>query len=192
MSCEQQVITFFSKKEEYQTLSNFWEAEVWIEDVNETRKYATGEHCFHGEKFIRLGELVTDAERAAMLTAHGRLFVRDAVKPLATALDAKRRGGKGRLGFILTKDELDIWYEISTAVQLKICEYKMKHYQEVCDDLRMSGDKILVHPALRVREDDLERCIWEGRATKVNGKIVILGQNRLGNIWMQCRDKMFS
>ncbi len=56
------IITFFDKKKEYRSLSNFWECEIVITDNNgETRIYESGEHCFHGEKYIRLSKL-TDIE----------------------------------------------------------------------------------------------------------------------------------
>jgi DNA topoisomerase IA len=46
------VITFFSAKKEYRSLSNFWENDVTIMDGDKVRIYESGEHCFHGEKYI--------------------------------------------------------------------------------------------------------------------------------------------
>lgn len=189
---EQRVVTFFSKKNEYRSLSNFWEGIVCIEDADEVREYATGEHCFHGEKFIRLGQLALEPIRRQQLITHGKRFQLNALQPLATALDAKKRGGKGKLGFILTTDELKIWNQLSVDVQIYICHYKIIHHPEVLSDLKKTGDKILVHPALRVSDDKLHECLWDGRAFNINDELVVLGQNRLGYIWMQCRDKMLS
>ena len=39
-------------------------------------------------------------------------------------------------------------------------------------------------------EENLKHKIWEGKGIVVDGKIVILGKNKLGNIWMELRDKV--
>ena len=46
------IINFFSVKKEYRSLSNFWEKDVIVNG----RLYESGEHCFHGEKYIRISE----------------------------------------------------------------------------------------------------------------------------------------
>ena len=46
------VINFFYRKEEYKSLSNFWECTIIINGI---REYDSGEYCFHGEKFTRIG-----------------------------------------------------------------------------------------------------------------------------------------
>jgi hypothetical protein len=52
-----------------------------------------------------------------------------------------------------------------------------------------SKGKILIHPALRCSEVLIERKkVWEGRAIIKDGKLVIIGKNQLGNIWMKLRD----
>jgi hypothetical protein len=51
-----------------------------------------------------------------------------------------------------------------------------------------SGTKILIHPALRCSLEKLEKTrIWEGKGIVKDGKIVVLGRNLLGNIWMEYR-----
>ena len=58
------VMNFFFKKEECRSLSNFWECDVRIVDTNgDVREYESGECCFHGEKFIRVGLLCADENR---------------------------------------------------------------------------------------------------------------------------------
>jgi hypothetical protein len=57
------IITFFSGKKEYRSLSNFWENDIIVENEDKNRIYESGEHCFHGEKYIRLSELSNDENR---------------------------------------------------------------------------------------------------------------------------------
>ena len=65
---------------------------------------------------------------------------------------------------------------------------KLEQYKEVRDDLIKSGDKILIHPALRCSVERLERTrVWEGKGIIKDGKVVVLGKNKLGNIWMELR-----
>ena len=61
-------------------------------------------------------------------------------------------------------------------VQHKICSWKIK-YKEVRQDLIKSGNKILVHPAMRCSEEKLNSRIWEGKGVIIYGKIVIYGWN---------------
>ena len=74
------------------------------------------------------------------------------------------------------------------GVQEEICMYKFKTYEIVRQDLIKSGNKTLIHPALRFSEDKVGKsCFWEGRAVLKEGKPVILGKNMLGNVWMSLR-----
>ena len=57
------VMNFFFKKEEGRCLSNFWECIIVVEDGDVIREYDSGESCFHGEKFIRIGELCDNEDR---------------------------------------------------------------------------------------------------------------------------------
>jgi predicted NAD-dependent protein-ADP-ribosyltransferase YbiA (DUF1768 family) len=179
------MITFFSKKQEFRSLSNFWEQDIIIVDDNGNRRiYQTGEHCFHGEKYIRLSRLCGDETRRALLETHGAKFAKPS--PYDTPTIAKQKGGKH--GVMLTTSELELWNKISTTVQEEICRFKRNVYQEVRDDLAKSGECILVHPALRCRESDLKTRIWEGKAVvNADGQLVVLGENRLGKIWMDLR-----
>ena len=69
------VMNFFFKKEEGKCLSNFWECVVRIEDGEEIREYDSGESCFHGEKFIRIGKLCKDEKRKTDLLEYGNRFL---------------------------------------------------------------------------------------------------------------------
>lgn len=177
------VINFFSGKKEYRSLSNFWENDIII-NKDGSRIYESGEHCFHGEKYIRLGELCKNENRKKQLMDYGSTFIKPS--PYKTTALAKKMGGKK--GLLLTGEELEIWKTISISVQNEICDWKIKNYHEVRQDLIKSGNKILVHPALRCSEEKLEKTkIWEGKGIVKDGNIVIIGKNLLGNIWMEHR-----
>ena len=172
------VINFFSGKKDFRSLSNFWENEVVVDG----RTYESGEHCFHGEKYIRLSEHCHE-DRKNLLWEYGQTFLKPS--PYKTCSVAKRMGGKK--GLALNPDELDRWLEISMDVQRSICIWKRDNYEEVREDLRKSGTNHLVHPALRCSPEKLKDRIWEGKGAVVDGQIVVLGQNRLGNLWMELR-----
>ena len=73
---KQRVMNFFFKKEEGRSLSNFWKCIVRIEDGEEVREYDSGESCFHGEKFVRVGKLCNDEKRRNELLEYGNKFLR--------------------------------------------------------------------------------------------------------------------
>ena len=151
------VITFSSRKKEYRSLSNFWEVEVCIIDGVDTRIYETGEHCFHGEKYIRLGKVSDD--RKEMLLEYGKRFQKPSI--YVTPVEAKKMGGKR--GLLLNTRELEQWSRISIEVQKEICKWKYDQYEEVRKDLEKSKGKILVHPAMRCSEENVKSRLWEGK-----------------------------
>jgi len=182
------VINFFSKKREFRSLSNFWEMDVEIIDEGkegkEKRAYESGEHCFHGEKYIRLGNLCVDEGRKMELLEYGVRFFKPSL--YKTGAEVKKMGGKK--GLCLSRVEMGLWNSISLEVQMEICRFKLENYEEVRGDLLRSEGKILIHPALRCSEEKLEReKIWEGKGVVRDGKIVVVGRNLLGNIWMDLR-----
>jgi predicted NAD-dependent protein-ADP-ribosyltransferase YbiA (DUF1768 family) len=178
------VINFFSGKKEYRSLSNFWEKDVIIEDNIDKRTYESGEHCFHGEKYIRLGRLSTDKQRKKELIFYGLHFKKPS--KYKTCNEAKKMGGKN--GLVLSPSELEMWHILSVEVQINISMYKYETYDEVKEDIKNSGNKLLVHPALRTSEEKLMTRTWEGKAVIKDGKVTIIGVNRLGNIWMDLRE----
>uniref|UniRef100_A0A6C0IRM1 NADAR domain-containing protein n=1 Tax=viral metagenome TaxID=1070528 RepID=A0A6C0IRM1_9ZZZZ len=178
------VATFFAKKNEYRSLSNFWEGKVVIVDEanGNQREYANGECCFQGEKFTCVAELLTDEKRRAQMLEYGKKFLLGNCDP-----DGAKVKKMGRQ-FTLTDDELSLWSLAKPVVQMEICEYKIKNYEEVRADLRKSVGKILVHPALRCSEDKIKKDDWFGKAKVVDGKFEVIGGNMLGQIWMDARD----
>ena len=90
-------------------------------------------------------------------------------------------------GLRLTSDELAIWSDLSLEVQRSICKWKRDTYEEVRHDLEKSGTHVLIHPALRCSLDKVSTRLWEGKGVIEDGKVVVLGQNRLGNLWMELR-----
>jgi predicted NAD-dependent protein-ADP-ribosyltransferase YbiA (DUF1768 family) len=177
-------VNFFSGKKEYRSLSNFWEGDIIIAAGDKQRIYESGEHCFHGEKYIRLGELCEEENRKNVLLGYGNTFLKPS--PYKTGAIVKKMGGKK--GLLLNSVELKLWANIGIEVQNKICRWKFDNYEVVRQDLLKSGNKILIHPAMRCSREKLENStLWEGRGVVVDGKIVVLGKNLLGNIWMDVR-----
>ena len=177
----QGVMNFFFKKEECKSLSNFWECIIVIEDGDKRREYDSGESCFHGEKFIRVGKLCEDENRKRELLEYGSKFLRGVCEKNGAVV--KKMGRK----FILDKNELDLWYILSIDVQIEICKYKYENYVEVRDDLVRSKGKVLIHPAMRCSEEKVKSRLWEGKGVIVDGKIEVIGKNMLGNLWMNIR-----
>ena len=105
------IINFFSGKKEYRTLSNFWEKDVIVNG----RLYESGEHCFHGEKYIRISEH-SDTTRKKELIEYGNTFLKPS--PYTSSAIAKKMGGKK--GMLLTPTELKLWESISIHVQYEI------------------------------------------------------------------------
>ena len=175
------IITFFSSKKEYRSLSNFWENDIVIQ---EERVYESGEHCFHGEKYIRLGLICEKMDRKKILLDYGLTFL----KPSSYKMGAMAKKMGGKKGLLLSSEELFKWDTLRLGVQEEICMYKFKTDENVRQDLLKSGNKTLIHPALRCSEDKVEKnSFWEGRAVLKEGTVVILGKNMLGNIWMSLR-----
>ena len=175
-------MNFFGKKEECRSLSNFSELEVMIDK----RLYESGEHAYHGERFVRLAELCVDNNRKMLLSEYGKQFL----KPSAFKCGANVKAKGGKNGFRLEDAEMEIWTtSIGIEVQRKICLWKRDNYMTVRNDLEKTKGKILVHPAMRCSEEKLLTRLWEGRGVVIEGKIVILGKNMLGNLWMELRDE---
>jgi len=184
---EENVINFFGKKEDYRSLSNFWMCDISIVcDDDRVLHYESGEHCFHGEKYRRIGNLCSDPRRKMKLLEYANTFA--SPSPYKEGNVVKKMGGKK--GLLLNDDELREWGSIGIKVQREICRWKLENYIEVRNDLMKSGDKILVHPAMRCSEEKVRSRFWEGKGVVVEGRVVILGQNMLGNIWMEARSNM--
>jgi len=182
------VATFVFKKEEFRSLSNFWPCLVSIVDGEQVYQYSSGEHAFHGEKYRRLAKHSKDAARQTELNDYSKQFLRCNDGGMS-ALDAKRKGGKG--GLRLTEPELKLWDKVSLDVQREISTWKVNTIPIVRQDLLNTGTRILVHSAMRTSEKDMVKKFWEGKAiVNEHGEIVVLGGNWLGKIWMEVRDKL--
>lgn len=177
-----QVFTFFAKKNEGRQLSNFWEVEVVVDG----RTYSTGEHAFHGSKYVAVAEHVGDEDRRKKLMEYGRQFEKGCVWGSCTPVEAKKKGGKK--GMALTSEELGLWDKLSVDVQRQICAYKLKTDEVVKNALLATGEKTLVHPAMRCSLEKVKKCKWEGRVVEENGRRMIVGGNMLGGIWMEMRE----
>lgn len=179
------VATFVFKKIEFQSLSNFWPCQVIIIDGENVFQYNCGETAFHGEKYRRLGKEANDAKRSKELLDYSVQFK----TPTMTAVQAKKKGGKS--GLALSTNEMECWSKLSLDVQREISNWKANNIPQVRLDLLNTGNRILVHSAMRTSEKDLPKKIWEGKATvNEKGDIVVLGGNWLGKIWMEVRDRI--
>jgi predicted NAD-dependent protein-ADP-ribosyltransferase YbiA (DUF1768 family) len=176
------VIYFFGKKKDYQTLSNFYLCDIIIDGI----VYESGEHAFHGEKYRRLSEVSPNLQRQKVLFDYSKKFRKPSNK---SCIEIKRLGGKK--GLALDSSEIALWTDISIDVQNKISAYKLENYEEVRNDLIRSESKLLVHTAQRCSIDKCNERFWEGKAIVSNGEIKILGKNMLGNIWMNLRSRLF-
>jgi predicted NAD-dependent protein-ADP-ribosyltransferase YbiA (DUF1768 family) len=102
---------------------------------------------------------------------------------------ANRKGGKG--GLRLTEAELKLWDKLSLDVQREISTWKVNNIPQVREDLLNTGNRILVHSAMRNSEKEMAKKYWEGKAiVNEHGEIVVLGGNWLGKIWMETRAKL--
>ena len=179
-------IYFYARKQQFRCLSNFSHHSITIQDNFSTRKYSTGEHCFHGEKYFLISQHISTGERKEKLLSYSRKFLENS--NLDSPILAKRAGGKK--GLALTTEELDIWDTLNVEVQRKICLWKIQNYPEIKEELLKTQAKILIHPALRVREEKVKERKWEGRMIETEGEKKIIGQNMLGKIWMEVRDEI--
>lgn len=179
------VFTFFAKKNEGRQLSNFWDGEVVIQG----RIYSTGEHAFHGTKYL-VASIYSSFEekRKQELLDYGKQFEQGGAWGSSTAAEAKKKGGKK--GLALTSEELEFWDKHSIHVQRQICAYKLRSDDAVRRALIDTGDKTLVHPAMRCGLEKAKKCKWEGRVVEEDGRRMIVGGNKLGEIWMEMRESL--
>lgn len=178
------VMNFFFRKKEGMCLSNFWECNIKIKNGDEIREYDSGESCFQGEKFIRIGKLCDDENRKKDLLEYAGKFLSGVCDKNCEVV--KRMGRQ----FILDHEELNLWDVISVEVQIDICNYKFDNYEEVSDELYKSRSRILIHPAMRCSEEKVKNRLWEGKGIIIDDKIEVIGKNMLGKIWMNLREEI--
>ena len=96
-----------------------------------------------------------------------------------TPSQAKVKGGKN--GLKLNQNQLLFWDKtLAMMIQTNICNYKYNNYEQVRNDLLKSNDKVLIHSARTLGP-------WNGRAKYNNNELTVLGENKLGKIWMNVR-----
>lgn len=178
-----ELFNFFGKKKEGKELSNFWEGIVEVDG----RIYGSGEGAFHGSKYIEVSK-VNEGERRGLLEEYGRKFEIGEEFGSMNGTELKKKGGKK--GMMLNEDEIGLWNRMGVVVQEKICRYKYDNYEIVKEVLESSRGKVLVHPAMRCNDEKVKSRWWEGRGKMIEGKMVVLGGNKLGHIWMEIRDDM--
>lgn len=180
LKLEDEVVNFFGKKKDFRSLSNFWINDVVVNNII----YESGEHAFHGEKYRTIAEMCNNLDRQKKLLEYSLKFRNPSNK---NPNQIKKMGGK--TGFKLNNDELNFWTEKSVEIQKKISLWKFRNYEEVRNDLKKSESKMLIHPAMRCSEEKVKDRLWEGKGIIEDGKIKVLGQNKLGKIWMKIRSK---
>jgi predicted NAD-dependent protein-ADP-ribosyltransferase YbiA (DUF1768 family) len=178
-----QVFTFFTKKKLGQELSNFWEGQVVVDD----RIYSNGELAFHGSKYVVISQHTEDQTRRQTLLDYGKEFEQGGKWGELSGSEAKRKGGKK--GLALTGKELAIWDSASEVVQEAICRHKQATDPAVKKALQETAGMMLVHPAMRCSLEKAKQRKWEGRVVEDDaGRMIVVGGNRLGAIWMKVRD----
>lgn len=177
------MLNFFGKKKEGRELSNMYRGVVEIDE----KKYSFGESAFHGQKYYIISINITDEDRKNELKTYSECFELGGEFDNLNEYEIKKKGGK-KLGMELKKEEMEIWENSKLLIQQKICMYKFLNDGNVRNCLMETKDKILIHPC-RVSDDKMKFMFWEGRGKMENGELVVLGGNRLGEIWMKIRDE---
>ena len=182
---DNKVFTFFARKKDGVEISNMFICKVVVDG----RTYKSGEAAYHGMKFITIAENIKDEERSKILESQGKKFESNGEFGSLPQNEIKKKGNK--TNFKLSPKEQSIWTKKGLDVQKKICLYKYRNHKEVREALNNTGDKLLVHPAMRVSNEKMADKIWEGRVIIDEEKncMKVLGGNKLGQIWMDIRNK---
>ena len=174
------MIKFYSKSKTHSELSNFHL------DINgltfNDQNFISGEHVFHYNKYMVascVAMTCNEAERSNNLKKYASKFVGDYFK---SPLDAKRAGSKTK-GMTLTSEELKLWNNLAGNIQYQICHLKIKSDDKLKKLLMDTGDKYLIHQDNRANEN----TIW-GAKVKKDTEDELIGENKLGKIWMHIRD----
>ena len=169
------IFNFNGRSIEGGVLSNFHTGVVDIDG----KKYPSGEASFQGSKYLAASDNSSCLKRKAELMEYGEKF------QVGGEFAALPPGQKGKP---LSVEDLKNWTLKGEAVQRKICRYKFEHEARVASCLKNHMTDVLVHPS-RVSDIKIKDRIWEGRGKIVEGKVVVLGGNILGKLWMEIRDE---
>lgn len=174
------IIKFNSKSKEGSILSNF-KILPFIYNSNCTNKstyYISGEHAFHGQKYICVG-LKSNNDRRKELYEYANNFC--GKNPVfSTPNDAKKGGGKN--GKKLTDEEILYWNSIVDNIQKNICIHKSQQYEQIQEYIKINKNKYFLHQDNRATKN----TIWGGKIK--DGKLI--GQNKLGKIWMEYANEL--
>ena len=170
---EKEYIKFKFGSKEGSDLSNFAPIKVILRG----KTYKTGEHAFHGLKYIYVSTF-TKGKRKDDLINYAKKFEGDNPE-FKTSSDAKKAGGKQ--GFELNKNEIMKWNKKSMDVQYRISKYKVDNNKNIYKLLENNKDTIFIHQDNRANE----KTIWGARIK--DGKQI--GKNELGKTWMRIRDE---
>ena len=145
--------------------------------------YLTGEHAFHSSKFEFAAGQTTDERKEAIL-AHREIFKGHT---LPTAKAAKCAGGKKKnVGFPLTPGELAGWELAALQVQRDINKSRLLVDPDLQRILLDTKDQTLLHQDNRAQNT----TIWGGRVDPGADDGTIIGQNKLGILWMELRSEL--
>lgn len=181
------VETFWFKKQHLRLLSNFADVPVTLHGIS----YPTGEHCFHAEKYKHAAKRC-NSQRAKELCRHADRF-KTGGDVGEEGIAAKRAGGKGKTGLALSEVELQGWQTVAETLQLEICRQKVMK-SNVSESLLETGNAYLLHQDNRAHAG----TPWGGKIPDLKKKLEagtpiidadVIGQNRLGKIWMLVRDE---
>lgn len=172
---EENNIMFWSGKKQFSELSNFYQHPITING----RTYKGGEQAFHGEKFRTVAYFEKDEQVKKNLIKHAKKFL-----SISDPVEAKKIGGKGKGGYELSSEQINIWNSKAEKIQIAICLEKLKD-PAVVEALKNSGNKNLYHYSFKARPGE----IWGYKKNKTTGEEI--GQNKLGKIWMVLRSKKF-
>eukprot|EP00928_Gymnodinium_smaydae_P091244 TRINITY_DN74946_c0_g1_i3.p1 TRINITY_DN74946_c0_g1~~TRINITY_DN74946_c0_g1_i3.p1 ORF type:complete len:154 (-),score=38.08 TRINITY_DN74946_c0_g1_i3:204-665(-) len=148
------------------------------------------------QRYLHAAEVSEAPKRGEELRTYAARFVLGASGGIgAEGLAAKRAGGKR--GLALNDSELKGWTEAAEALQLQICRAKVAAAAspEAREALLSTKDAYLLHQENRAKPS----TPWGGRIPDLKRKLAagesvlpteVIGQNRLGHIWMKVRDEL--
>ena len=137
-------------------------------------QYKSGEHAFQAEKFFHASKFAIDS-RQSILIHHAHK-----IKNANTPQEAKILGSKESLA--LSDTEIEKWKTEALQVQEKICMYKYDTYRDVRDILNKYKGYLLFE---QTRKKPIP--YWRGY---INSKTLrVIGENKLGKIWMKIREQ---
>lgn len=179
-------IIFWSRgKAPFSVLSNFASQPLRIG----RRVFACPEAYFHHAKFLAAAAApcnAADEVRRERLVTHANRLSGSGVAPL----QAKRMGGKGRMGLLLVPDELAAWDAVRFETQSRICTERLQQpgHEDVRRALFESGSAVLVH----FERGATPASYWGGKVVvaQQSGRERVVGQNTLGQIWMVQRRQL--